>query len=362
MKVCKFGGSSLCDAKQFHKVYEIIKSDPSRRYVIVSAPGKRFADDMKITDSLHKCCEKVVNGKTADYIFDEICARFTSIIEDLGLKLSLEKEYETIRESLTTEFNRDYIVSRGEYLCGRIMADYLGYDFIDAASVIAFNADNSLDFQKTNSRISEITKEHQYAVIPGFYGSNDNKKVITFPRGGSDITGALVAKAAYADLYENWTDVSGFLMASPTLISNAGKVDYMCYRELLQLCKFGAQVFHTDAITPLCETDIPTHIRNTNSPKQTGTMIYRELPPAFRNKSFVCGITVEDTDLNSTDDTVLLHLIGYDLSSVRSTAVQALHNASIESLLIKEYTNDIVFRIKRQQITEAAAAVYTALI
>ena len=361
MKVCKFGGSSLCDAKQFHKVYEIIKNDPSRRYVIVSAPGKRFADDMKITDSLYECYEKVVNGKTADYIFDEICARFNSIIEDLGLKLILEKEYETIRESLITEFNRDYIVSRGEYLCGKIMADYLGCDFIDATSVIVFNADGSLNFQRTITRISEIIKEHQYAVIPGFYGSNDDKKVITFSRGGSDITGALVAKAACADLYENWTDVSGFLMASPTLVPNAKKVDCMCYHELLQLCKFGAQVFHADAITPLCETDIPTHIRNTNSPEQTGTMIYRELPPAFRNKSLVCGIAVEDTDLNSTDNTVLLHLIGYDLSSVRSIVVQALHNASIEPLFIEEYTNDFVFKIKRQQITKAAAAVYSVL-
>ncbi len=361
MKVCKFGGTSLCDAKQFHKVYEIIKSDPSRRYVIVSAPGKRFADDIKITDSLYECYEKAVSGETADYIFEEICARFNSIIEDLGLKLSLEKEYEAIRESLITEFNRDYIVSRGEYLCGRIMADYLGYDFIDAASVIVFNADGSLNSQRTNTRISEITKEHPYAVIPGFYGSYDDEKVITFSRGGSDITGALVAEAACADLYENWTDVSGFLMASPTLIPNAEKVDCMCYRELLQLCQFGAQVFHADAITPLCETDIPTHIRNTNLPEQTGTMIYRELPTAFRNKSFVCGIAVEDTDLNSTDDTVLLHLIGYDLSSVRSIVVRALHNASIESLLIKENTNDLVFRIKKQQIIEAAAAVYSAL-
>ena len=241
------------------------------------------------------------------------------------------------------------------------MADYLGYDFIDAASVIVFNADGSLNSQRTNTRISEITKEHPYAVIPGFYGSYDDEKVITFSRGGSDITGALVAEAACADLYENWTDVSGFLMASPTLIPNAEKVDCMCYRELLQLCQFGAQVFHADAITPLCETDIPTHIRNTNLPEQTGTMIYRELPTAFRNKSFVCGIAVEDTDLNSTDDTVLLHLIGYDLSSVRSIVVRALHNASIESLLIKENTNDLVFRIKKQQITEAAAAVYSAL-
>lgn len=364
MKVCKFGGTSLCDAKQFHKVYKIIKGDSSRRYVIVSAPGKRFLNDIKVTDALYECCEKASRRESIEPLFHEICERYNKIIKDLGLQLMLDKEYEVIYRHLNGELNRDYIASRGEYLNGMIMAAYLEYDFIDAADVIVFNSDGSFHSDKTNSCVRRILKEHPRAVIPGFYGADDSRKITAFSRGGSDITGALVAKGVCADVYENWTDVPGFLMVSPALIPNAKKVDYMCYGELLQLGRLGAAVFHSDAVLPLRETGIPIHIRNTNTPKQDGTMICRELPPFVQGKAFACGIAVEnvfDLSGDASEETVLLHLIGYGLSAVIPDIISALRSADVKPLFVKESANDCVFGIKKQQMIEASSVIYAVV-
>ena len=357
MKVCKFGGSSLCDAEQFRKVREIIRSDSSRQYVVVSAPGKRFKDDKKVTDILYECCEKVNSGENPESDFQRVCERYDKIINDLELRFSLECEYEKIFGHLHTGVNRDYIASRGEYLSGRIMAAYLGYDFVDAAELILFYDNGALNAEKTNRQIREVLKNHYRVVIPGFYGAGENQKIITFSRSGSDITGALVAKGVCADLYENWTDVPGVLMASPALIPDACKVDFMRYRELLQLSRHGADVFHVDAILPLSEEGIPTHIRSTSTPAQVGTMIYREVPENLKKDSAFCGITVEDDDGTSAEN-VLLHIVGCRLSQVFSDILCALHEAGIEPQFIKEHTNDWVLGIKKQQIAEASAMVY----
>lgn len=361
MKVCKFGGSSLCNAEQFQKVRNIIKSDSSRQYVVVSAPGKRFAEDQKITDALYECHKTASSGKNTELIFSGICERYNKIIKDLGLKLSLEDEYKTILRHLHTDDNCDYIASRGEYLCGRIMAAYLKYDFVDAAELIVFGGDGSLDAEKTNSRIREVLKNHHRAVIPGFYGIRENQKIVTFSRGGSDITGALIAKGVCADLYENWTDVPGFLTASPSLIPNADKVDFMRYSELFQLGRLGASVFHTDAIAPLKEAGIPTSIRDTNSPDQPGTMICKEIPESLKNQPLFFGLAAEAGD-GASSENVLLHLVGCQLSLILSDVLCALRKAGINPLFIEERTNDWVFGILKQQITEASAAVYTALV
>ncbi len=361
MKVCKFGGSSLCNAEQFQKVRKIIKSDPFRRYVVVSAPGKRFTEDQKITDALYECYETASNAKNTELIFSRICDRYDKIIKDLGLKLSLEDAYKTILRHLHTGVNCDYIVSRGEYLCGRIMAAYLEYDFVDAAELIVFNGDGSLNAEKTNSRIGEVLKNHYHAVIPGFYGIGENQKIVTFSRGGSDITGALIAKGVCADIYENWTDVPGVLTASPSLIPNADKVDFMRYSELFQLSRLGADVFHTDAIAPLKEAGIPTSIRNTNSPDQSGTMICKEIPESLKSQPLFCGLAAEIGDGTSTEK-VLLHLVGCQLSLILSDVLCALRKAGIDPLFMEDRTNDWVFGIKRQQITEASVAVYTSLV
>lgn len=361
MKVCKFGGSSLCNAEQFQKVRNIIKSDSSRQYVVVSAPGKRFAEDQKITDALYECYKTASSGKNTELIFSGICERYDKIIKDLGLKLSLEDAYKTILRHLRTGDNCDYIASRGEYLCGRIMAAYLEYDFVDAAELIVFGGDGSLDAEKTNSRIREVLKNHHRAVIPGFYGIGENQKIVTFSRGGSDITGALIAKDVCADLYENWTDVPGFLTASPSLIPNADKVDFMRYSELFQLGRLGASVFHTDAIAPLKEAGIPTSIRDTNSPDQPGTMICKEIPESLKNQPLFFGLAAEAGD-GASSENVLLHLVGCQLSLILSDVLCALRKAGIIPLSIENRTNDWVFGIKKQQITEASAAVYTALV
>lgn len=358
MKVCKFGGSSLCNAEQFQKVWEIVNRDSSRQYVVVSAPGKCFTNDQKITDALYECFETASKGKSADSIFNRVCARYDKIIKDLGLCISLDSEYEAILRHLHTGTDCDYIASRGEYLCGKIMAAYLEYDFVDATELIVFNENGSLNAEKTNHRIEEVLENHHRAVIPGFYGIGENQKVVTFSRGGSDITGALIAKGVFADIYENWTDVPGFLMVSPSLIPNADKVDSMQYSELFHFSKLGADVFHADAILPLMEAGIPTHIRNTNSPDLPGTMIYKELPEHLNNHPRFCGIAAE---IDPSMENALLHLVGCQLSAIISDILCALHKAGIELLFVEDHINDWVFGIKKQQITEASTTVYAVL-
>ena len=273
MKVVKFGGSSLADANQFRRVASIVKADPARRYVVASAPGKRFSDDVKVTDMLYNCYELVRQGKDIGEYYKQICERYNSIIADLGLDFDISGELEYIRNAIEHYSGRDFAASRGEYLNSLILAKYLKFDFIDAESVIYFRENGTFDEEKTNNVMREELKKHQYAVIPGFYGVMPNGTIKTFSRGGSDITGSIVSRAAEAELYENWTDVSGCLMADPRIVEDPLPIKTITYRELRELSYMGASVLHEDAIFPVRYAGIPINIRNTNDPSAPGTMI-----------------------------------------------------------------------------------------
>ncbi|OUP02228.1 aspartate kinase [Drancourtella sp. An210] len=272
-KVVKFGGSSLASASQFKKAGDIVRAEKSRRYVVPSAPGKRDSRDTKITDMLYRCYGKAERGEdyTKEWAF--IRSRFDEIIGGLSLSLSLDEEFDEIQTQFKKKAGKDYAASRGEFLNGIIMAAYLGFEFIDAANVIFFDKTGHLDEEKTNEALAERLKECKYAVIPGFYGSDPDGNVTTFSRGGSDITGSLVAKAVHADLYENWTDVSGFLVADPRIIKDPEVIETITYRELRELSYMGATVLHEDAIFPVRKEGIPINIRNTNKPEDPGTLI-----------------------------------------------------------------------------------------
>ena len=272
-KVVKFGGSSLASAEQFKKVGNIIRSDKDRKFVVPSAPGKRYDGDIKVTDMLYDCYETAEAGKDFTKKLDAIKARYNEIIEGLGIDFSLEEDFKIVAENFASKAGKDYAASRGEYLNGKIMAAYLGYEFIDSATVIRFDEDGNFDADITNKMMSERLASCENAVIPGFYGAYADGKVKTFSRGGSDITGSIVARALKADLYENWTDVSGFLVTDPRIIKNPEVVDMITYRELRELSYMGASVLHEDAIFPVRKAGIPINIRNTNHPEDKGTMI-----------------------------------------------------------------------------------------
>ena len=273
VKVLKFGGSSLADAEQFKKVAAIIKAEPERRYVVASAPGKRFSDDIKVTDMLYDCYKLVKKNQPIDDAFALIEDRYNGIIKDLGMKLWLQPEFDRIKNAIVHHAGRDYIASRGEYLNSIVLANYIGYDFIDAEDGIFFKENGTLDTEKTNDELTAILEKHEHAVIPGFYGVMPNGTIKTFSRGGSDITGSIVARAIKADIYENWTDVSGMLMADPRCVENPNVIPTITYSELRELSYMGATVMHEDAIFPVREKGIPINIRNTNRPEDAGTMI-----------------------------------------------------------------------------------------
>ena len=272
-KVVKFGGSSLASAEQFQKVGQIICADDARKYVVPSAPGKRFEKDIKVTDMLYDCYEAAEKGQNFDKKLAGIKARYQEIIDGLNLELSLEEEFHTIEEQFKQGAGKEYAASRGEYLNGIVIANYLGYEFIDAAQVIVFTEDGLYDDEKTMEKLSARLENVERAVIPGFYGAMEDGRVKTFSRGGSDITGSIVAKAVRADLYENWTDVSGFLLADPRIIFNPEVIETITYRELRELSYMGATVLHEDAIFPVRSMGIPINIRNTNKPEDPGTLI-----------------------------------------------------------------------------------------
>lgn len=273
LKVVKFGGTSLADAEHFIRVAEIIKSDPSRRYVVASAPGKRTGDDVKVTDMLYNCYNMIRNREDITEYYQNIVRRYTNIIEGLGIDFDITGELEYIKNAMMARSGRDYAASRGEYLNSLILAKYLGFDFIDAENVIFFKENSEFDEEKTNQEMKNELKKHEFAVIPGFYGSMPNGTIKTFSRGGSDVTGSIVARASGADLYENWTDVSGFLMADPRIIDNPLPISTITYRELRELSYNGATVLHEDAIFPVQKEGIPINIRNTNHPEDKGTLI-----------------------------------------------------------------------------------------
>ena len=273
VKVVKFGGSSLADANQFKKVAGIVHADPARRFVVASAPGKRFKEDTKITDMLYSCYELAAKGGDFEPQFAAIESRYNSIIKDLGLKISLDKEFTQIKNGFIGRAGRDYAASRGEYLNSKLLAEYLGFEFIDPAGYIFFNESGVFDLDKTTEVLSKKLAETEYAVIPGFYGAMPNDTIKTFSRGGSDVTGSIVARAANAEIYENWTDVSGFLICDPRVVENPEGITTITYRELRELSYMGAGVLHEDAIFPVRTAGIPINIKNTNAPEDAGTMI-----------------------------------------------------------------------------------------
>ena len=272
-KVVKFGGSSLASAEQFKKVGDIIRSDEGRRYVIPSAPGKRFSEDTKVTDMLYGCYAKAEAGKNFDAELTAIADRYQQIIDGLGLSLDLSGEFEEIGRRFAAKEGKDYAASRGEYLNGKVMAEYLGYEFVDPAEGIYFYEDGTFNAEKTNVELAARLTQIERAVIPGFYGAYDDGRICTFSRGGSDVTGSIVAKAISADMYENWTDVSGFLVTDPRIIKDPEVIETITYRELRELSYMGATVLHEDAIFPVRKEGIPINIRNTNKPEDRGTLI-----------------------------------------------------------------------------------------
>lgn len=305
-KVVKFGGSSLASAEQFKKVKDIICGDECRRYVVPSAPGKRFKDDAKVTDMLYACYDLAESGRDFGGELAEIAARYQEIIDGLGLALSLEEEFEVIRRSFREKAGRDYAASRGEYLNGIVMANYLGFEFIDAAQVICFDEEGKFDADRTDRLLSARLEECGKAVVPGFYGAMPDGTVKTFSRGGSDVTGSIVAKAVRADVYENWTDVSGFLVADPRIIENPKGIDIITYRELRELAYMGAGVLHEDAIFPVRQNGIPINIRNTNAPEDEGTWIVGStcqksnyVITGIAGKKGFCAVNIEKDMMNA---------------------------------------------------------------
>ncbi len=305
-KVVKFGGSSLASAQQFKKVGDIIKADAARKYVIPSAPGKRSKDDTKVTDMLYACYELAESGKSYKKELGAIEARYREIIEGLELNLSLEQEFGLIEKNFKERAGSNYAASRGEYLNGIIMAAYLGFTFIDAATVIFFKEDGSLDEERTDEILSARLEECDKAVVPGFYGAMPDGSIKTFSRGGSDITGSIVARAARVDVYENWTDVSGFLVADPRIIENPAGIEVITYKELRELSYMGAGVLHEESIFPVRQQGIPINIRNTNAPEDNGTWIVgstcqksKYVITGIAGKKGFCSVNIEKDMMNS---------------------------------------------------------------
>ena len=305
-KVVKFGGSSLASAEQFKKVAEIIHADKERAYVVPSAPGKRFSEDTKVTDMLYSCYHLAEENKDFKKELSDIEVRYQEIIDGLSLSLSLKDEFKVIEKNFKEKAGENYAASRGEYLNGIIMAAYLGYEFVDAAEVIRFADNGEFDAETTNNILRERLIRLDKAVIPGFYGAYEDGRVKTFSRGGSDITGSIVARAVKADVYENWTDVSGFLIADPRIIDKPEGIETITYRELRELAYMGASVLHEDAIFPVRREGIPINIRNTNAPLDQGTWIVEStcqkskyVITGIAGKKGFCTVNIEKDMMNS---------------------------------------------------------------
>lgn len=273
IKVCKFGGTSMADAKTLAQVKKIVESDNSRRYVVVSAPGKRCKTDIKVTDVLYKCYEEVVNTGTCSENFAIIRERFADIVKDLGLTFDIHKILNDTENQIIERKSRDFTASRGEYLSAIITAEYLGFEFIDAEQIVRFDSEGKLNEDYTNDKVKTKLKNVERAVIPGFYGKDYEGNIKTFSRGGSDITGSIIARGVQADLYENWTDVSGFLVCDPRIVPEAKAINQITYKELRELSYMGAEVLHSEAIFPVMKGKININIRNTFEPENPGTMI-----------------------------------------------------------------------------------------
>lgn len=315
LRVAKFGGSSVADAIQIEKIGKIIKSSEDRRYIVVSAPGKRFDDDSKITDLLYLCKTHIEHKLPYQQLFQVICDRYMAVEVNLGTDVDLKTEFAEMEKHMNEGASEDYVASRGEYLNAMMIASYLGYDFVDAADMIVFTQKGRFDAESTNAKIKEVLSKHERAVIPGFYGARPDGSIKTFTRGGSDVTGALVARAMEADVYENWTDVSGFLMADPRIVDDPEPISTISYKELRELSYMGASVLHEDAIYPARVADIPINIRNTNRPEDEGTMITAE--PSSEDGRIITGIAGSK---NFTSITIYKSMLNDERGFVRRLA------------------------------------------
>ena len=329
VKVAKFGGSSVADALQIEKIRNIIEKDEDIKYVVVSAPGKRFSEDSKVTDLLYLCKTHIEHKIPYEQIFQVICDRFMAVKVNLGVDIDLEAEFEEIKKNLEDGATADYNASRGEYLNGMIIAAYLGYDFVDAAKIVKFDEKGRFMEELTDKAIKKELANHEKAVIPGFYGSKIDASVKTFSRGGSDITGSIIARAVGADMYENWTDVSGFLMADPRIVKDPKPISTVSYKELRELSYMGASVLHEDAIYPARVANIPINIRNTNRPEDPGTII-TAAPAKLEDGQIIAGIA------GSKDFTVIAmykSLLSSERGFIRKlTGILEDHDIAIEHI------------------------------
>jgi len=276
IKVVKFGGSSLADAEQFHKVKNIVESDKTRTVVVVSAPGKRYNDDHKVTDLLYLCHAHLKYGVSYESILSMVEERYSGIKQGCDLSIDLDAEFSALRAEMDRDISTDYLVSRGEYLSAKLMAEYLGFTFLDAKDWLFFNYDGKVNYEKTNEFLREALLKNQRLVLPGFYGTMPDGRIRVMARGGSDITGAIAAAAVDASVYENWTDVSGILMADPRIVKDPKCIERITYSELRELSYMGADVLHEETVFPVREKKIPLNIKNTNAPEAPGTFIQEE--------------------------------------------------------------------------------------
>ncbi len=304
--VAKFGGSSLANSEQFAKVKDIIKADKRRRYVIPSAPGKSHSQDHKVTDLLYMCYQLASHGINIDDVYSIISQRYVDICKELNLALDIEEILNRIKIKIQEGASVDFIASRGEYLNGLILSEYLEFEFVDSKDIVLFDNEGKLDLEETKKKIQTVLSDKAYAVIPGFYGANKEGDIVTFSRGGSDITGSIIASGVNCKLYENWTDVSGFYIADPRIVKNPRSIDTISYKELRELSYMGAPVLHQESISPIKDLGIPINIRNTNRPEDTGTMIVNDSYPISSEETItgIAGkkdfsvITIEKTSMN----------------------------------------------------------------
>ncbi len=290
LKVCKFGGTSMANAETLKKVREIVFAEESRRFVVVSAPGKRNKDDVKVTDALYRCYDELVSEGNCKEAFAVIRKRFTDIATELGLSLDIKSVLDKTEKEIEERKSAEFTASRGEYLAAIVTAEYLGFEFADAADMVRFDSEGKLNEEYTDDKVKSRLKNVKNAVIPGFYGKNSDGEIKTFSRGGSDITGSVIARGVKADLYENWTDVSGFLVCDPRIVPECKPIRQVTYKELRELSYMGASVLHAEAIFPVMRGKIPINIRNTFKPQEEGTMIVPNERYSAENGSVITGI------------------------------------------------------------------------
>jgi len=329
IKVCKFGGTSMADAKAIENVAKIVLSDSSRKYVVVSAPGKRFKEDIKITDLLYLCNKEAIEKGTCENTFSKIKERYLDIVKDLKIDLDLKNILDETEKEINRLKSADYAASRGEYLNAIVMAAKLNFKFIDTADIIFFDNNGFFDAEKTNEATKLLLSKYEYAVLPGFYGKDNNGNIKTFSRGGSDITGAIIARAVTAEVYENWTDVSGFLACDPRIVENPRKISKLSFKELRELSYMGASVLHSESIFPVRKGKIPINIKNTFKPEDEGTMI---LPSEMYQKSndTITGIAgKKDFTVINIEKSLMNAELGF---ARRVLSVLENHNVSFEHM------------------------------